>query len=389
MPVPPLPLEVVTLIVDEVRLSCAKQRHRRVAGLTIALVCRAWRSLGEGVCWHHLPLLDADVVRETVRRFEEAPHLARSVRKFSCGEPVLEDEEAEAAITEDLAATKNLLAIWRCCTRVEVLGLYNAHWVNTSHFFSHLSPSDSVQTFNFETHRPHGATHLLRALTSFPRLSTLSIIFPKYSASADSVETLRAAPLVPLRHFDCVTTSQFPVQAAPSRPLLRELIEQIHPDTLQTVTLVHNFADLSLLDHLFRFPDLRTLTLTVLGESPWVVVDRVLELSERRQPPLSCSIGSRTLEGFGPAIRLRGKHTLEEMLAALAPCLYRFALVGMHIEAPTLPPTPPAAATATPPCSLFAVGVKLEGQEEAETVLFGRSEGPSQWYTLPQFGQAK
>ncbi|GAA5914541.1 hypothetical protein JCM6882_000411 [Rhodosporidiobolus microsporus] len=379
MPVRPLPLEVVALITTEVRLACADFQARRDAGTSIALVCRAWRPLGESVCWHSLDLSEPGLAHETAERFKDAPHLAQSVRDLACGTEI--DLDQPLKTFEDRAATDDLLTLWRLCTRVKRLELRQEQWVDTSHFFAYLSPSDSLRNFAFETRRVHASRRLLRALAAFPRLATLELDLPETSPWETSVEEIQSAPRLPVHFLGCRTTRQQLDAPEPARLIpLRHLFNLIHPDTLCSISLTHSMVGPSLFHQFFTFPNLDILALSVFRQPPLPIIEQALDLlAEERHARPFCVVSSWSADKARPAISLRDQHTLEDILAALPQGKFRLALGGMYVNAATLPPER-LTQRFNDLHSTFVVGVKVAGQDKLETVFFGRDSAQSAWF---------
>ncbi|GAA5955341.1 hypothetical protein JCM10213_005136 [Rhodosporidiobolus nylandii] len=109
MPVPSLPLELVSLVLTQLGASCDEDdqvqeaKSRRENGLSIALVCKAWRSLGEAFVWHDLVLDSPAATRRATQHFRVYPHHLQLVRDF-----VLRDGADPSADTAG-----GLLSSWR------------------------------------------------------------------------------------------------------------------------------------------------------------------------------------------------------------------------------------------------------------------------------------
>ncbi|GAA6036040.1 hypothetical protein JCM8097_006580 [Rhodosporidiobolus ruineniae] len=83
MPVPPLPLEVVGLIVDSLADSLQGDwPARRENGKNVALVCRAWRSLGANLAWRHVFLETREQQDSLVKHLRRRKNLGEQVRTF-------------------------------------------------------------------------------------------------------------------------------------------------------------------------------------------------------------------------------------------------------------------------------------------------------------------
>ncbi|GAA5965875.1 hypothetical protein JCM3765_006473 [Sporobolomyces pararoseus] len=82
MPIPCLPLDLVFEIISHLE----EEEDDKIAdqiqdGKTISLVCRAWRSLGQGLLWRTV-IIEASTLPSLSDHFDQFPHLAKLVRSF-------------------------------------------------------------------------------------------------------------------------------------------------------------------------------------------------------------------------------------------------------------------------------------------------------------------
>ncbi|GAA5915624.1 hypothetical protein JCM6882_002365 [Rhodosporidiobolus microsporus] len=118
MPVPPLPLEVVSLIVDHGAASAEDEQERRRLGVRIALVCRAWQELGIRAAWRILTL-DMDKDEHLLAFLLERPTVLSNVRELDIkGQRPFEEPEEHDDGTESAGTRSAVQRLFDTCPGV-------------------------------------------------------------------------------------------------------------------------------------------------------------------------------------------------------------------------------------------------------------------------------
>ncbi|GAA5915626.1 hypothetical protein JCM6882_002366 [Rhodosporidiobolus microsporus] len=206
MTVPPLPLEVVSLIVDHAAASAEDEQERRRLGVRIALVCRAWKELGVRAAWRILTL-DMDKDEHLLAFLLERPTVLSNVRELDIKglrrfEEPEDDEDDEDEYEDPMDTRAAVQRLFDLCPRIDKLSL------------DQLSPT--LELVDMASRAPLQSTlrsmsccvlgeeaHLSRlaaTLSTFPRLRALRVFY-KYCGTQPS---LPAPPFskVKLRCFE-------------------------------------------------------------------------------------------------------------------------------------------------------------------------------------------
>jgi len=83
MPIPSLPIEIVSEIVSHLRTPLKSDSHEAIeAGQSLSLVCRRWSPIGQALRWNDLEIGTISVP-SLLAHFDLHPHLARFVTSFA------------------------------------------------------------------------------------------------------------------------------------------------------------------------------------------------------------------------------------------------------------------------------------------------------------------
>ncbi|GAA5864173.1 hypothetical protein JCM8547_001278 [Rhodosporidiobolus lusitaniae] len=175
MPVRPLPIELVSQIVDEVGEFCrygeqVNDEAMRANGLAIALVCRLWRPLGTALVWKTVVLDEATSAPPLVEHFKRYPHLPVLLQKMH----VCEHSRHDPSTTETADAVKYL---WTVCTSLTTLNYASPEWHPRLFFSHHLSLLYGVRDLDLGVLKTmQDPFDTLADIASFPSLSDLRLI---------------------------------------------------------------------------------------------------------------------------------------------------------------------------------------------------------------------
>ncbi|GAA5947132.1 hypothetical protein JCM10213_001431 [Rhodosporidiobolus nylandii] len=145
MPLPSLPLELVSLVLTELRLSCRNDTVRRVIGRNVALVCRAWESLGLGIAWHTLELDSPARVKRATAHFATHPRLLLAVRehRVTGNHSVLANRTPSNG--GGPTAADDVVALWARSPNVLSLTITTPSWLDCDRLILVLHSLDSLR----------------------------------------------------------------------------------------------------------------------------------------------------------------------------------------------------------------------------------------------------
>ncbi|BGP15439.1 hypothetical protein JCM10213_005060 [Rhodosporidiobolus nylandii] len=282
MPVPSLPLELVALTLTELRLSCDNDDAvRRENGLNVALVCKAWQPLGEGVIWHGLVLDSPEKARKAIKHFEQYKHLARQVRKMHL---TASSQQIEAFLasspSEAGPAAEVVRSLWRLCSSMYSLTLEWVDWADFATLVSYSPQLRSLRQLRVST-RGMNSVDANALLHYLPSLSHLDHLVLTAAALDFAPPTLTPPPahLLPIRHF------AFQVRAGEPQPrvaYLSRLLDLMDPTVVTHVTYCASAEGDSLaaiVSRLLSFPLLRVLFIMCMtSRDGGPVLERALEV---------------------------------------------------------------------------------------------------------------
>lgn len=182
MPVPPLPLELVALIVDELAASCSEDQKQRLAnGRNVALVCRSWSSLGTAVVWRNVVLHSPEELSSLLSHFERHPKLPLLLKELYLveAEGAEEDDDSAATQEEALLVGSQVKELWTTCSNIQQLEVSTPPWLPAAALFDNLPLLKRLRQLDL-TPEPGRAFYrktpsLLSSLASLTSLRTLAI----------------------------------------------------------------------------------------------------------------------------------------------------------------------------------------------------------------------
>ncbi|GAA6007618.1 hypothetical protein JCM10207_006410 [Rhodosporidiobolus poonsookiae] len=299
MNVAPLPLELVSLILTELRLSCGDDdAARRSNGLATALVCKAWQPLGVCVVWHSVRLDSPSRTRRLSERAEQFPHFPAFIKKA-----------------------------W-------------FRWVNYEAITRVLPLLKHYRTFKLGAAQ-HGLPYplsILPKLAALPHLNCLSLLT---ALSNDGWET-PAHTFAPIRitRISLVVVVAPQAAGADTSHFYLDLFDDLDTHTLRDMTLMLHPGDLAVIHRLFCFPSLRIL-IVVLPASPaaFPLVDRMLQAASPHPIPLtvvlSGAINTAAAERGATELRLpsTGSSSLTAFLDAVPTSIVDFRIDDFYLNA--------------------------------------------------------
>ncbi|BGP15385.1 hypothetical protein JCM10213v2_003353 [Rhodosporidiobolus nylandii] len=342
MPLPSLPLELVSLILAELRLSCRNDNERRTIGRNVALVCKAWESLGLGIAWHTLELDSPAKVKSATAHFATHPRLLRFVREHRVagrgGVPADRTPSSESGQT----AADEVIALWARSPSVLSLAIITPSWLHCDRLVFALSSLSSlrhvrnldIQPVPDPSDNTFQTSLILAFISTLHHLQELDLVFPLNHVRWIGLPPLPPDPsLLPLRK----------ITVSPTRILIGET-HPLQPATLTSLALLLESSDLRTVDLIPRFVNLTHLDVALHTPELCGVLVRALcrALGGLKGGPLTFSVReavftTRTLE-LQP---LPAYPTLDALLGAL-PTNVRLGLVTkLYVRADALPPLHP------------------------------------------------
>ncbi|BGP15432.1 hypothetical protein JCM10213_005067 [Rhodosporidiobolus nylandii] len=389
MPVPSLPLELVSLVLIELRLSCVDDADLRRNGRSIALVCKAWQRLGLELACYRLTLDSPAKAKTTLQHLAANPHLMPLVRILIV---VNSDDRARDAAQRVAAQganaptpTDDVVALLRGCSSLVSLQVRTPAWVDCDQLVLALSALRRLSRLQSLTFFPLPGRDdtlqtslILSILPNLEQATTLQIL-----VSLSGIRWLMlpssTSPSLPLRRMTVLCTRLFD-DVHPRPNLLPSLLDLILPGTLTDLVLVIEHTDILVLAYLPRFPNLASLELhlhtpalhTALLPRLLSVLSsfgssRKLRLFLRRGPPTDVDLAEHE--------PLPGYPTLSALQAALPPSVRLADFGDVFVTADVLPP--PLLEEAVGDFSTYLALPVLVGSEEVpkERVLLKLADG--------------
>lgn len=381
MPVPPLPLELVPLIVDH--LGCLVEDEpleRQRNGLAIALVCRVWRSLGAGLVWKHVVLESPEQARRFVAQLSQHCSGIDHVRGLDIQNGTATDA---GEFGRSLSTTMRLAEIGAFPIRLTSLSLNRMCWLVGSLFLCDMSRTDSASTLQhlslIDRRFDCDPELFLLAISRFSRLRTLHFDVSSCN-DIGPVPTLdRARTPLPLI---ALTLAFFELEASTTLPMhfISALLSLVDPTTLRHFTGIVERAEPFPLPSLTPFTNLDRLFFHLHHlENPSSFLPDLVRLFPNL-PALRFlqifSNGDGMQKLVPPAVL-----TLPTLLKALPPSFLRLAIDGVCFPQSAFP-------TGREPRPVWdgAAWLQAEGEEDYVVLLRDRSDG--KWWREAEQGAA-
>ncbi|BGP18649.1 hypothetical protein JCM10213_002894 [Rhodosporidiobolus nylandii] len=150
MPVPPLPLELVALIVDHLA-DDLQGEGSQIEGLRVALVCKDWLPLGQALCWRSVVLARGrdDII---VDYLSSRPHLLQLVKHLAILGRFEEEDEAEGGTIMSLLErdddAEELRDLMVACAALSTLGFVTSFTVDFLHVASQAAFAVTLSTLH-------------------------------------------------------------------------------------------------------------------------------------------------------------------------------------------------------------------------------------------------
>ncbi|GAA6007433.1 hypothetical protein JCM10207_006340 [Rhodosporidiobolus poonsookiae] len=327
MPVPSLPLELVGLILTEVRLSCDDDdAARRSNGLAAALVCKAWQPYGVAAIWHTVKLNSLHQARYLAEQSEHFAHFPPLIKEMSL-EPSLSDDVDLAG--EDVVA--ELGSLWSRCTHLQVLTAEQVvPWLDYLEIALYLPSLKRLQHLEVDGSNLAYAYPLLLLppLATLDDLISFTLILVHMQPHRFPPRPHAAKP-VRCRRVDVTLIVTHPEEGVSFFAL--SLLDGIDASSLHSLHFTAYPADLPLVDRMFRFPSLRTFHLMLQNPTAAIpLVERALHLVKSHPRPLELVIGG---SGCTTPLCLGDSRsaTLSTFLAAIPTSIATFAFTTFHL----------------------------------------------------------
>ncbi|BGP15388.1 hypothetical protein JCM10213_005112 [Rhodosporidiobolus nylandii] len=262
MPVPYLPLELISLILTELRLSCCEDDAiRRANGLSAALVCRSWKPLGVGVVWHRIKIEQSKEAERFLAHFDEYPQHACLVKEMvveGCGDEVWAAEPLDEC-------SKFIARLFRACPRVSTASLRSNGWFDAGRCVQHMAahPAPFLQHFAVDiTVLSFSLFTLFYHCSAFVDLRSLELRVLIVRPLVGSATPRRAPRLLPLAKL----FMRLPFSTLEPFLVIDDLLSRVDPATLRAIDISLPTAGDVLWQRLASLPALRTLSFLTTAE---------------------------------------------------------------------------------------------------------------------------
>ncbi|GAA5991709.1 hypothetical protein JCM5350_007327 [Sporobolomyces pararoseus] len=319
MPIPAFPLDVVSEIIshlekDELEEKISEQIE---PGKTLSLVCRSWRSLGQGLRWRTVNI-ETQQFPSLLDHFARFPHLAKLVRTYTLFQTI-----PYGLDTDDI--TQNAY--------VDLIPRFLATLVNLQKFYIQSRMREDLVPILVAASRLGNLTTLVveesgdcdcsnefvaSFQTGFKKLSALGITAVDFYQSTlppavqhDTVRNLQIDKLV----IACLTEP-----AGPSR-LANDFLSIVNLTTLKGVTLMEHAACAAFLERLIEYPNLISLELRPNSEETIGNLAQILPILPRLPSLETVRIQLTDLDGGAD---LESPVSLSEIIACFSPSLRIF-----------------------------------------------------------------
>ena len=234
MPVPALPFDVVCGIISHLKEELQNDSAEEVQeGRMLSLVCRSWRSLGQGLCWRKVEI-------ELLR-----------LPSLLCTWVNLESLVIQGTMEDDLVP---ILEAASYLENLNTLGLNEMGEFNCSNEF------------------------IASLQSGFKKLSTFGVMVANSVRSSLQIAQ-QLANFPKLRIDDLVVA--WHVEPAEASRIARDFLSIFHPSSLKMVDLHHLAACPSIVEYLSGYPNLHRLTLKLYSEENLDNLAQILSILSR------------------------------------------------------------------------------------------------------------
>jgi hypothetical protein len=351
MPVPPLPLELVALILDELALSSGEDdQSKRSNGRNVALVSKAWCTLGSAVVWSRIVLNSSEQVRSLVEHLEEHPNLPRFVKEIRLVGPDIGGalpDELDTSTFESASNNALLLRVWKLCRNLKTLKVLLPSWITGEACSQQLEHLKHLRHLDF---RPRASLEAVQntssLLSSFASLTSLHFLncnFPTVS----TIPLPHTPHLLPIRNLRCINALVADCRAE-RLSMQTHLLNLVQNDTLESYTGIVYPSDTSFLDRLFTFPNLRTILLIVEeSDDALPLLQHLFSLTSTHVLRKLAISGERSSEHANDPLksvelRLNGTSSLKNFLFEHPPYVAQLELEGFYFRGDVEFPSAPA-----------------------------------------------
>ncbi|GAA5859744.1 hypothetical protein JCM8547_007009 [Rhodosporidiobolus lusitaniae] len=250
VPVPSLPLEFVSLILDALWTASGKEKTTRYSdGLLVALVCKAWRPLGLKLTFRRVVLESSAEAEAIVEHFKELPHLPSFVKEvvlcsLSAGTEEPADDEDEEVGSSAESSVEHLLSVCVVACELQVL---DAPWVDVSRLLPSMERLLGLKRLKYTPdHKAEGAVDLL--LSTLPALSQLSFLDLRCRHGQEPVRLPTGPATLPVRQLRLILISAAP-PAPPNALFYRSVLDLVLLDTLHSCTSSRTLTNVDAVIH--------------------------------------------------------------------------------------------------------------------------------------------
>ncbi|BGP15448.1 hypothetical protein JCM10213v2_003416 [Rhodosporidiobolus nylandii] len=385
MPVPSLPLELVSLVLTQLGASCDEDdqvqeaKSRRENGLSIALVCKAWRSLGEAFVWHDLVLDSPAATRRATQHFRVYPHHLQLVRDFVLRDGADPSADTAGGLLSSWRSQRpnpaeEIIALWSAGPVLKQLLFEAPSWVDHDQLLYAMLDLDNLQHL-------YGLALVLGQATD-PTLENALIL--------SYVSRLRHLRLQPLSTLYLSLASQDSTDTR-RKETFAYLLDFVRPPTLTSLALFLEPDDSAIVATLARFSNLAEIETWFdnVNRCGPLIQHLFAVLAALSPPHLSLGIKARPPEQRFP---LPGFDTLPVLLGAIPSSVksLKFNNVYLAATAASLPPViadkPNEADVGTTLKVLLDLG---DGEGPVEHVLVKLTDGSWRTVKSEKEGEAK
>ncbi|GAA5991676.1 hypothetical protein JCM5350_007314 [Sporobolomyces pararoseus] len=278
MPVPTLPFDVVSAIISHLKEELQNDSAEEVQqGRMLSLVCRSWRSLGQGLCWRKVEI---KLLRlpSLLGHFARFPHLTKLVRHCTLSGPNMDSSDiTDISDKEALALLPQFLSTWVNLESLVIQGTMEEDLVPILEAASYLENLDTLGLN--EMGEFNCSNEFIASLQSgFKKLSTFGVMVANSVRSSLQVAQ-QLANFPKLRIDDLVVA--WHVEPAGASRIARDFLSIVHPTSLKMVDLHHHAACRSIVEYLSGYPNLHRLTFKLYSEENLDNLAQILSILTR------------------------------------------------------------------------------------------------------------
>ncbi|GAA5981067.1 hypothetical protein JCM11641_001444 [Rhodosporidiobolus odoratus] len=370
MPIPSLPLEIVDLVLSHLG-SDLDELTRREHGITLALVCRAWKPLAEQMMVRDLELLPGDdngYIRHLLGRPEILRHCRRlEVLQYGREAGEAQGEGALHAISRDdgplyvdlvrLATLVESLTLPATPPRLDLL----ARVANAPMAATLRQLEVGILNFHhFDTHK------MVNSLLCFRGLDELSVRVGYLGREMVGYQGPAVASRLPVSRFGLHIFAE--VITGLHSGLARSFHSVLEPTTLKRCDLDEWTGDRGFLDCLPQYPNLECLTITTLGaEGIAIRLETLCEVLPRLLALASLTIMTSSVIDLPPLAEHVSPISCFDFLASLPTSFKRGLLAGVFFEHDSkVPPCDVPCRTEFTESSPTLLGFMVDGRNEED-----------------------